>query len=104
MLKIKVENIEFFWQMVDTRMPFRYGSAKLVRCPHLYMVANIRDAVGAVSRGIASDNLPPKWFDKLPEKDFAQELSDQIQVAQWAAESAINAGSDTPFRLCWTSL
>jgi hypothetical protein len=102
MLKIKVENIEFFWQMVDTRMPFRYGSAKLVRCPHLYMVANIRDAVGAVSRGIASDNLPPKWFDKLPEKDFAQELSDQIQVAQWAAESAINAGSDTPFRLWWT--
>jgi hypothetical protein len=101
MLNIKVENVEFFWQLVDTRMPFRYGSAKLVRCPHLYVVAHIRDAAGAVSSGIASDNLPPKWFDKAPEKEFAQELREQIQVAQWAAQAAQNAGFASPFALWW---
>ncbi len=101
MLKIKVESVEFFWQMVNTRMPFRYGSAKLVRCPHLYVVAQIRDEKGKISRGIAADNLPPKWFDKAPEKDYAQELRDQIQVIKWAAEAAQNGGFATPFRLWW---
>ncbi len=101
LLKIKVESIKFFWQSVQTRMPFRYGSAKLERCPHLYVVAQIRDEKGAVARGIASDNLPPKWFDKAPEKDYAQELRDQIQVIRWAAEAAQNCEFATPFRLWW---
>lgn len=80
-------------------MPFRYGSAKLVRCPHLYIVATIRDEQGRVSQGIAADNLPPKWFDKDPAKDYAQELRDQIQVIRGAGEAAQSAGFATPFRL-----
>lgn len=101
MLKVKVENIEFYWQSVETRMPFRYGSAKLVRCPHLYVVAKIVDDKGRSERGIAADNLPPKWFDKAPDKNYAQELRDQIQVIQWAGEAAQNAGFNSPFRLWW---
>lgn len=97
--KIKVESVEFHWQAVDTRMPFRYGSAKLVRCPHLYIVATIRDEQGKTARGIAADNLPPKWFDKTPDKTYADELRDQIQIAQWAAASVQNLGFATPFRL-----
>lgn len=101
MLKIKVEGVACFWQSVETRMPFRYGSAKLVRCPHLYIVLQIRDEKGKVTQGIAGDNLPPKWFDKAPEKDYAQELRDQIQVIKWAADAVQSGGLATPFRLWW---
>ncbi len=80
-------------------MPFRYGSAKLVRCPHLYVVATIRDEKGASSQGIAADNLPPKWFDKDPRKDYAEELRDQIQVIRWAMDAARECAFATSFRL-----
>ena len=101
MLKIKVERLEFFWQAVNTRMPFRYGAAKLERCPHFYVVAQICDEKGALARGIAADNLPPKWFDKTPEKSYAEELRDQIQIIKWAAQAAQNVGFASPFRLWW---
>ena len=96
---IKVKEIQQFVQMVETRMPFRYGAAKLVRCPHFYLAATIEDAQGRLSRGIAADNLPPLWFDKNPNKDFAQQIADQLQVISWAAEIALLHEATTPFRL-----
>lgn len=101
MIQIKVENIEFFWQAIETRMPFRYGAAQLVRCPHLYVVAQVRNERGQIKRGIAGDNLPPKWFDKSPQKDYSQELREQIQVIKWAAEVSRNCDFASPFRLWW---
>jgi len=96
---IRVQSVEQYLQMVETRMPFRYGAAKLVRCPHLYLVATVTDAGGRTARGIAADNLPPKWFDKSPAKSYAQELGDQLQVVRWAAEAAQSGSATTPFRL-----
>ncbi|MBV9864112.1 MAG: hypothetical protein JO316_02060 [Abitibacteriaceae bacterium] len=90
-------------QMVDTRMPFRYGSAMLIRCPHLYMVATISDTQGRTARGIAADNLPPRWFDKDPTKSFTQEVADQLQVVKWASAAAQAEAPTTPFRL-WLSI
>ncbi|HVF10264.1 MAG TPA: hypothetical protein VNA16_05650 [Abditibacteriaceae bacterium] len=100
---IKVREVASFVQMVETRMPFRYGAAKLVRCPHLYVVATIEDAQGRIARGIAADNLPPKWFDKDPQKSYAQELTDQIQVAQWAAQAAQDEKATTSLQL-WIAI
>ena len=57
----------------------------------------------APRRGIAADNLPPKWFDKDPAKSYEQEVSDQLQVIQWAAEAAQAEAATTPFRL-WFSV
>ena len=92
-MKVKVENVEIFWQMVDTRMPFRYGSAKLVRCPHLYVVATVRDAQGAAVHGIASDNLPPKWFDKDLALSNADNFAQLRSVLRMAREGYLSDGS-----------
>lgn len=97
--RIKIVSIERYVQMVTTRMPFRYGSARLVRCPHLYLVATVRDEQGRTVRGIAADHLPPKWFDKDPAKTFVQEASDQLQIIKWAAEAAQGQPATTAFRL-----
>jgi hypothetical protein len=98
-LHIKVREVNGYLQMVETRMPFRYGSANLTRCPHLYLVATIEDAQGRTARGIASDNLPPLWFDKNPAKSFPQQLDDMLQVVEWARQAALSETLTTPFAL-----
>jgi len=100
---VKVRGFESYVQMVETRMPFRYGTAKLTRCPHLYLVATIEDSAGNTARGIAADNLPPKWFDKAPDKPFAQELAEMQQVIGWATEAALAEPSAPAFRL-WLAI
>jgi hypothetical protein len=96
---IKVLSFERRVQVVQTRMPFRYGSAKLERCPHLFLIATIRDEQGREVQGIAADHLPPKWFDKSPEKAYAQELSDQITVLDWATQEALAQSPNTAFQI-----
>ena len=48
---IKVRSVERHLQTVSTRMPFRYGSAALERCPHLYLVVTISDEQGRTAQG-----------------------------------------------------
>lgn len=100
---IKVRAVERYIQMVSTRMPFRYGSAALERCPHFYLVVTISDEQGRVARGIGAENLPPKWFDKDPARSYEQEVADQLQVMQWATEAAQAEAATTSFRL-WLSV
>jgi hypothetical protein len=86
-------------QTVQTRMPFRYGAAKLERCPHLFLIVTIRDKQGREAQGIAADNLPPKWFDKAPAKTYTQEIQDQILVLRWAMQAALAQPPATAFDL-----
>src|SRR5688572_27627333 len=62
-----------------TRIPFRYGSACLTRCPQatLRVVVEIGRRTQA---GYSGDCLPPSWFDKNPEKDFSAQISDMLRV------------------------
>lgn len=98
-MKIEVIHIESRFQLVATRMPFRYGAARLVRCPHFYLCATIRDEQGRQAHGIAADNLPPKWFDKDPRKTYVQELRDQLHIIDNAAQCALAHEAATPFRI-----
>lgn len=98
-LKIEVTQIERRFQIVDTRMPFRYGPARLVRCPHLYLRVTIRDERGRQAHGIAADNLPPKWFDKNPHKSYAEEIRDQLHVIDCAVCCALSHEAATAFRI-----
>ena len=62
-----------------TRIPFRYGTAVLTRCPQ----ATLRVVVevdGGECQGFSGDCLPPSWFDKSPEKDFARQIADMFRV------------------------
>ena len=102
-LSIRIVSVETREQMVHTRMPFRFGDAKLVSCPHLYLTATIQDAQGRTARGVAADHLMSRWFDKNPEKTPEEQLEDQRQVIAWSREAALQAGPASPFDL-WLNI
>jgi hypothetical protein len=78
-----------------TRMPFRYGIAKLTALPHLFVSANVT-VNGQPVRGLAADGLAPKWFTKDPDAPVQDEVAQMMQVIRAACahgESVGQAGS-----------
>lgn len=62
-----------------TRIPFRYGSACLTRCPQAAVEATV-EVDGRVQAGYSGDCLPPSWFDKTPGKPYRQQIADMLAV------------------------
>jgi hypothetical protein len=73
-----------------TRMPFKYGIATLTAVPHLFVRVEL-EMDGRVTAGLASDNLPPKWFTKDADRSTDEELLELIEVARRAAQHAMAA-------------
>ena len=84
-----------------TRIPFRYGTAVLTRCPQALLRVVI-DCDGKVRQGFSGDCLPPSWFDKTPDKDFARQIADMLRVIALARDVFLDAfRAVTPFFPAW---
>ena len=68
---MRIDSADFYMRNVHTRMPFKYGVAVLTSVPILHTIVNVT-VEGKRVQGIAADILPPKWFDKDPEKNSGQ--------------------------------
>lgn len=90
-LLIARQNVRSGLTIVHTRLPFRYGNARLVACPHLVVQADFI-AGGRRTQAVAADNLPPLWFDKDARKSYPQQVDDQIQAVRWALEPLGQSG------------
>ena len=66
-------------------MPFRYGTATVRAAPMLHVSMDVELATGSVASGYAADVLPPKWFDKDPDKSYEENIQDLVWGAQTAA-------------------
>ena len=77
---------------IHTRMPFRYGNACLTASPVLTLRLSVEAADGRRSRGLASDCLPPRWFDKDPGKEYRQNVDDQLMAYRLARDAYLSAG------------
>ncbi|MEQ8791488.1 MAG: hypothetical protein RIC55_34815 [Pirellulaceae bacterium] len=87
-----------------TRLPFRYGKACMTRCPQAILEATI-EVEGRRQRGYSGDCLPPLWFDKSPEKDFAAQIDDMLSVIRVADEAFRGElASAEPFFPAWRSV
>jgi hypothetical protein len=75
-----------------TRLPFRYGITTLTECPHLLCRVTL-EVDGRPVKGIAADNLPPKWFTKDPNQSFDNELAQMHAAIRSACGFAEQAGS-----------
>src|SRR5690349_16149426 len=64
-LAVRVVETSLHQLTLRTRLPFRYGITTLTECPHLLCRVTL-DVDGRTVKGIAADNLPPKWFTKDP--------------------------------------
>jgi hypothetical protein len=84
-----------------TRIPFRYGTANLTRCPQAVLRVVV-SCDGAEQQGFSGDCLPPSWFDKSPDKDFAQQIDDMLRVIRLAQTAYADVfTSDTDFFPAW---
>lgn len=92
--KIRLVDLDAVIHDVHTRMPFRYGIACLTSAPSLHVRLTIEDEGGRIAHGIAADGLPPRWFDKNPERTFRQNVEDQISAMQTARDVFLEGGKD----------
>jgi hypothetical protein len=93
-MSIRVHDVTLTVLNMRTRMPFRYGIATLTTVPHLFVRAEM-EVDGQRCIGISSEGLAPKWFTKIPEQSFRDELADMLHVIESAAGYAQQVG-DAP--------
>ena len=67
-----------------TRFPFQYGIASMTSVPHLFVTAKVL-VDGKPGTGRAADGLPPKWFTKVPDTTFEEDLPEMLDVIRNAA-------------------
>ena len=91
-VSIGLVDAQFYMRNVRTRMPFKYGVAVLTSVPILHVVARCRLGDGTEVAGVAADILPPKWFDKAPAKDYADNVEDLLFAARAARAAYMDAG------------
>lgn len=77
-----------------TRIPFRYGSACLTRCPQAVLRVDIETPDG-LQAGYSADCLPPSWFDKSPGKNYQTQIDDML-AAIAIGEEAFGAALSKP--------
>ncbi len=101
---MKVRILEGETRLINlrTRMPFKYGIATMTDVPYAFLRLKV-EVDGAVHEGFAADNLPPKWFTKIPETPLGEEMVEMLRVIEHARETAIGMEADSPFDL-WLNL
>ena len=101
---MKVRILEGETRLINlrTRMPFKYGIATMTDVPYAFLRLLV-EINGSTYEGYAADNLPPKWFTKVPEQPLGQEMVEMLRVIEHARESAIGMEADSPFEL-WQDL
>ena len=83
-IQFTIKDLRFYVRNAPMRMPFRFGSITLTASAILYVRTEIELANGQRATGWAADMLAPKWYDKDPEKGYAESL-EQLLVAVRAA-------------------
>ena len=81
---------------LKTRMPFKYGIATMTEVPMVFVQLDT-NVDGRLSRGVASDLLPPKWFTKVPDDPLEKEVADMLQVIRQAIRHTIGTDAPTAF-------
>lgn len=86
-MSIRLLNTDLYLHNLRTRMPFKYGIATLTVVPHLFVRVQV-EVDGILARGLAADNLPPKWFTKDPATTMQEDIAGMIDVIRAACRHA----------------
>ena len=79
-----------------TRMPFKYGIATMTDVPYAFLRLRV-EIHGAVHDGFAADNMPPKWFTKVPDDPLDKEIADMLRVIRRAMSNSLGVAAPTAF-------
>jgi len=81
---------------LTTRMPFRYGIAVMTALPHV-VLRTVIETDNGIARGWSAEQLPPKWFTKVPDKDPEEEIDEMISVVLHAMKLGEGLQVDSVF-------
>lgn len=97
--RLIVKQVEAGVRPVRLRLPFRFGAHTLTACPQLFVrvVAEV-EGFGQAT-GWAAELMVPKWFDKRPDRDPAQNVEDLASAVTQAAEAYRGGRPATAFGL-----
>lgn len=87
---------------IRTRMPFRYGIASMTQVPHAVLTLTV-EIDGAEVLGRSAESLVPKWFTKVADSPYRQDLRDMLQVIQEAVGHALAAGRQPDAFSLWAA-
>ncbi len=92
------------WTRFDlhARLPFRYGVVTMTSMPHLLLQLDF-EIDGTRARGLAAENLAPKWFTKDPAGSLVNEQEAMLAVIRGAVRDAQNVRAPSVFRF-WREL
>ena len=101
---MKVRILEGETRLINlrTRMPFKYGIATMTDVPYAFLRLHV-EVDGQPHNGYSADNLPPKWFTKVPDQPLGDEMAEMLRVIEHARETAIGMEANSPFEL-WQDL
>jgi len=101
-LRIKVRGVRFYLRRIETRLPFRFGVYTLRKVPLLHLALEAESADGRRARGVAADNLMPKWFDKDPTKTPVDNVNDLLLSLRIARDAFFESGrTHAPMWAIW---
>ena len=72
---------------LHARLPFSYGITTMTALPHVILDAEWR-IDGDSASGLAAENLPPKWFTKVPEAPIDGEIGEMLTVIRQTIQLA----------------
>jgi len=87
-MTFELHRIEYHIANLRTRFPFKYGIASLEVVPHMFVRVEL-SAGGERAFGTAADSLAPKWFTKVAERPFQEEIEEMIAVITRAGDRAL---------------
>jgi hypothetical protein len=90
--KIKIKEARFYLRRIETRLPFRFGAYTLRKVPLLHLALEAESEGGTRVRGVAADNLMPKWFDKDPAKAPVDNINDLLHSVLIARDAFAESG------------
>lgn len=85
--RLALREASFHVRDLRLRLPFRFGVITLTQVSLLHVAVVAEAADGRLVRGVAADNLAPKWFDKDPRKSAADNVRDLMQAVRDAHEA-----------------
>ncbi|MDA0296425.1 MAG: hypothetical protein O3A31_10645 [Planctomycetota bacterium] len=98
-MQLKLVDYRFHQQLVQTRVPFKFGVQVLRQVPLAELEVTVVTSDGRRGTGRASDLLVPKWFEKdpdaTPEADSAA-LARSVEAAVSVAKVATRAAGPHP--------
>lgn len=92
---VRVLAVDFGVRPMTLRLPFKFGAATLTRCPQVFVRATVDCGAHGVTQGWAAELMVPRWFDKRPGHDEAENVR-HLQLALEAAAGAYSRGAPLP--------